>query len=99
VYAGGAASMQDVVPPLLIGRATALWYLITGVIGQASGPTATALITDHLFHNQLALPYSMAIMSVPGAIVTLLFTISGLALVERVRGRLRKADRESDDSL
>jgi MFS family permease len=85
VYAGGAAVMQDIVPPLLVGRATAMWYLVTGVIGQATGPTLTALITDHVFHDRAALPWSMAIMSVPGAIATFFLVRGGLKLVDRAR--------------
>jgi MFS family permease len=82
VYAGGAAVMQDIVPPRLVGRATAMWYLVTGVIGQATGPTLTALITDHVFHDRAALPWSMAIMSVPGAIATFFLVTGGLKLVD-----------------
>jgi MFS family permease len=96
VYAGGAAVMQDVVPPLLVGRATALWYLVTGVVGQATGPTVTALITDKIFHDQAALPLSMAITAVPGAAATLLFVLLGTRHVDRHRATLLSTQRNGD---
>lgn len=87
VYASGAAVMQDVVPPLLVGRATAIWYLVTGVIGQATGPTLVALLDDYVFKSRAALPYSLALVVVPGAIATFFLARLGLRLVDEAKAR------------
>jgi hypothetical protein len=42
VYANGGAIMQDLVPSSLSGRATAIWYVTTGLLGQIAGPTLVA---------------------------------------------------------
>lgn len=87
VYASGAAVMQDVVPPETLGRATALWYVVTGLFGQVTGPTAAALLTDRLFHDRAALPYSIALVAVPGVLATLLLTLYGRDEVDRARNQ------------
>ena len=83
--------MQEVVPPNLRGRATALWYVVTGVFGQATGPTAAALLTDYVFHDQNALPYSMAIVIIPGVLLTLLLSAYGASMVDAVRRTLKNS--------
>jgi MFS family permease len=86
VYSSGGAVMQDIVPPELSGRATALWYVVTGLFGQVTGPTAAALLTDRLFHDRSALPYSIALVAIPGVLITWLFARAGAPLVDRMRG-------------
>jgi MFS family permease len=90
VYASGAAVMQDIVPPETLGRATALWYVVTGLFGQVTGPTAAALLTDRVFHDRAALPYSIALVAIPGVLATLVLTLYGRDEVDRVR-KLRGA--------
>jgi MFS family permease len=95
VYASGGAVMQEIVPAHLRGRAIALWYVVTGVFGQATGPTAAALLTDYVFHDQAALPYSMAIIVIPGVLLTLLLSAYGAPLVDAVRHALRHSSVQS----
>jgi len=84
-YASASATMQDMVPDDLRGRTAAMWFLVTGVIGQGLGPLSTALVTDRVFHSQAALPYSMIVVMVPCAIVGLAVTWLGLRPYDRLR--------------
>jgi MFS family permease len=89
VYASGGALMQDIVPSGLSGRATALWYVVTGLVGQVTGPTVVALLNDYVFHDRAALPYSIVLVAVPGVIATLLFVLLGRSAVDRRRMALQ----------
>ncbi len=84
-YASGTAVMQDMTPPRLRGRAVAVWYLVTGVGGYSIGPTATAVVTDLVFHRQTMLPYSILIVTIFGAVVTLPLGWCGLRPFHRAR--------------
>jgi len=84
-YASASATMQDMVPDDLRGRTAAMWFLVTGVIGQGLGPLSTALVTDHLFHNEMDLRYSVIVVMVPCAIAGLLITWFGLKPYDRLR--------------
>jgi len=84
-YASASATMQDMVPDDLRGRTAAMWFLVTGVIGQGFGPLSTALVTDRIFHNQMDLRYSIIVVMVPSAIAGLLITWFGLRPYDRLR--------------
>jgi MFS family permease len=88
VYASGGAVMQDVVPPSLSGRATAIWYVTTGLVGQITGPTLVALLNDYLFKDRGALPFSIVLVAFPGALATLAFAWFGRKAVDRARSDL-----------
>lgn len=90
-YVSASAVVQDMVPPTLRGRSTAFWYLITGVIGNAFGPTATALATDHIFRDKLLINYSMLSMAIPGIAIGLLVSWLGLRPYDRVCEAVSKA--------
>jgi MFS family permease len=89
VYASGGAMMQDIVPASLSGRATALWYVVTGLVGQVTGPTVVALLNDYVFHDRAALPKSIVLVAVPGVIATLAFALLGRTAVDRRRKALQ----------
>lgn len=84
-YASGTAVMQDMTPPRFRGRAVAIWYLVTGVGGYSLGPTATALVTDMVFHRQQMLPYSLLSVTIVGAILTIPLGLYGLRPFHRAR--------------
>lgn len=88
VYASGGAVMQDIMPAGLSGRATALWYVVTGLVGQITGPTLVALLNDYLFHDRAALRYSLVLVAIPGVTLTLLFSLMGRNRVDRQKAAL-----------
>ncbi len=60
---GGAAAMTVLVPNQMRGQLTAVYYFVIGLGGPTVGATAPALITDFVFADDAALPYSMSIVS------------------------------------
>lgn len=72
------ASIQAVVPNRMRGQAIALYLLLAGLLGIGLGPTSVALVTDYVFHDDKALPYSMALMAGPSALIGLWLIASGL---------------------
>jgi len=57
------AALQLITPNQLRAQIIALYFLVVNLIGLGLGPTATALITDYVFADTLALRYSLAIVA------------------------------------
>jgi MFS family permease len=56
------AAIQEITPPALRGRATALYLFSGTLIGLGAGPTVFALVTDHVFRNDQMLRYSLSLV-------------------------------------
>lgn len=65
------AAIAEVMPPRLRGQGSALYQLVVNLVSGALGPTAVALLTDRVFHDEAALRYSLTICAVVGMSVTL----------------------------
>ena len=77
----GAAALQDGMPNELRGLATAAMAFCNMAVGLSLGTTVTALLTDHLFNNPLAVGKSLAILVAPcAACAALLYTRAAKAL-------------------
>lgn len=87
-YAVAVAIVQDIVPPTLRGRTTAISFLVAA-LGSGLGPLATALGTDYVFHDPAALPQAILLMSVPSAAAGILITWVGLRSYDATRRALR----------
>jgi MFS family permease len=61
IPAAGAA-IQEIVPNEMRGQATAIFLFASNLIGLGLGPTAVALLTDFLFHNDNMINYSMLLV-------------------------------------
>ncbi|MDF7776400.1 MFS transporter [Sphingomonas sp. AOB5] len=84
-YVSASAVIQDIVPSSMRGRASAVWLLLTGVLGQGFGPMAVALTTDKIFANEAALPWSLLTVGVPLALGGILLSSLGLRHYEQAR--------------
>ena len=69
----GAASVAiaEVMPPRMRGQGTAINQLILNLTAGILGPTSVALITDYVFHDDLALRWSLVICTVIGMSLTI----------------------------
>jgi MFS family permease len=85
------STIQDMVPSRMRGRAVAIYLLISSITGTAFGPTAVALLTDYLFHDDAALPYSLALASVPACLLGLVIVWTGLKSYDTAIAGQRKA--------
>lgn len=54
------ATLQLFVPPALRGQVTGLFLGVFTFLGLGAGPTFTALLTDHVFHDEAKLGLSLA---------------------------------------
>jgi MFS family permease len=53
------AAIQQCTPPRLRGQASAVYLFVINLIGLGLGPTAVALTTDFLFHDDLKVGHSL----------------------------------------
>ncbi|HKD44898.1 MAG TPA: MFS transporter [Candidatus Angelobacter sp.] len=63
------AAIQQMMPPNMRGQASAVYLFILNLIGLGLGPTAVAWITQHVFHRDDALRYSMVIVLATSSIL------------------------------
>jgi MFS family permease len=56
------AALQQVAPNEMRGQVSAMYLFAVNIIGLAAGPTAIALVTDRVFHNDNAIGYSLLIV-------------------------------------
>jgi MFS family permease len=57
------ASLQELMPNRMRGKAVALYAVIANLIGMGFGPTAVALLTDYVFGDESKLRYSIVIVA------------------------------------
>jgi MFS family permease len=71
------AALTDLVPNELRGQLSAVFLLVTGVAGIGLGPTSIALVTDHLFHSEVSVRYSMIVVAAPCLLLAALLSWVG----------------------
>lgn len=57
------AAIQEIMPNALRSQASAVYLFVVNLIGLGLGPTAVALCTDYVFHDDKAVRYSLLIVS------------------------------------
>lgn len=57
-----ASAIQDLVPNGMRGQTSAIYLFIVNLVGLGIGPTAVALLTDRVFHDDASVHYSLAIV-------------------------------------
>jgi len=77
VYSCGAATLtsapaalNELVPNELRGRMSAIYLLVTGIVGISFGPAAVALATDFIFADRSALNLSMIVVPGPAIVAS-----------------------------
>ncbi|PPE74518.1 MFS transporter [Solimonas fluminis] len=61
-FGAAPAAIQEIVPPRMRGQASAIYLFIVNLVGLGIGPTAVALVTDYVFHDDAALRWSLLIV-------------------------------------
>lgn len=72
------AALQLITPNRLRARVVALYFLAANLIGLGLGPTAIALVTELVFHDDAALRYGLAIVTAAALPVSALILTLGL---------------------
>ncbi|HWP02431.1 MAG TPA: MFS transporter [Gemmatimonadaceae bacterium] len=68
-WGAAAAAVQEMTPADMRGQASALFLLLVNVIGLALGPTAVAILTDHVFARDEAVGLSLLVVTLVGRLV------------------------------
>lgn len=63
------AAIQQMMPPNMRGQASAVYLFILNLIGLGLGPTAVAWCTQHIFHRDEGLKYSMVIVATTATVL------------------------------
>jgi len=82
------AAMQELVPNAMRGQATAVYLLIVNLIGLGLGPSAVALVTDRVFHDDAAVRYSLLIVMVLAYLLAWLSLVIGRRTYEATVDRV-----------
>ncbi len=72
------AALQEIMPNPMRGQASAMYLFVVTIIGLGIGPTAVALFTDFVFKDELALRFSLAIVSMAATLVAAVLLLSSL---------------------
>lgn len=69
--------LQDITPNRYRGRAQALFFIASILLGMGVAPTAVALVTDYVFQDPLKLRYAMLVVQLPAIACGWLLCIGG----------------------
>jgi len=72
------AAIQEIMPNSMRGQASAIYLFVITLIGLGIGPTAVALVTDYVFADDMALRYSLLIVSSVAVFSSLVLLSLGL---------------------
>lgn len=89
--AAAPAVVQEITPNRMRGQAVALYLLIGGLVGIGFGPMSVALVTDHILKGDDQLPYALALVGGPMALLGLWLTWSGQKPYQRTLDAIRAA--------
>ena len=54
------ASLQLITPNQMRGQVVSLYFFVANIFGVGLGPTLVAMITDYIYHDEMAIGYSLA---------------------------------------
>ena len=85
-YGIAPAAIQRMMPNSMRAQATSIYLFVINIVGMGLGPTVVALITEHVFHDEKALNYSLLIVGVGSYLVAIV--LLGISL-KSYRGSLK----------
>jgi MFS family permease len=88
------AAATEIVPPAIRTQGAALYFFVLSLVSGTLGPTAVAFFTDSVFHDPLALRYSLVIVNVIGMLLTIALLGAGMPSYRKTVNALI-SDRES----
>jgi MFS family permease len=88
------AAIQQMMPNAMRGQATAIYLFVVNLIGLGLGPTAIALATDHVFHDENALHLSLLFLGLLAHMLAIALLWSGLAPYRQTLSYLANWSRE-----
>ncbi|WP_338425183.1 spinster family MFS transporter [Sphingopyxis kveilinensis] len=86
----GTVALQFITPNQYRARVTALYFFVVNLIGLGFGPLLMALLTDHLFGDDGALRYSIALVTAAALPLAALILTMGFSAFARDLARMAK---------
>jgi MFS family permease len=87
-WGAASAAAAELVPGTMRAQGTAIFYLILNLIAFAFGPWVVGAITDHVFGNEEAVGYSLAVVNVFGMTGAIALFIFGLPAYRKTLAQL-----------
>jgi MFS family permease len=89
-YGVAPAALMQITPSQMRGQISAVYLFTINLIGLGAGPTAVALLTDHVFHNDNLVGASLLVVETTACILSALVLWSGLKSYVRSQEHLKK---------
>ncbi len=90
-FGPAAVALQTATPPRMRAQISSFYLFFANLIGIGFGATATALITDYVFENDLALHYSMAAVGALGCTLSMVLLLACLGPFRTTLDRLENS--------
>jgi MFS family permease len=84
------AALMQVTPSQMRGQVSAVYLFTINLIGLGAGPTAVALVTDHVFHSDSMVGSSILVVGTAANLLSALLLWSGLKSYVRSQERLKQ---------
>jgi MFS family permease len=78
-----SAAAAEIVPISIRTQGAALYFFVLNLVSGTLGPTAVAFFTDNVFHDPLALRYSLVIVNAIGMLLTIALLGAGTSAYRR----------------
>ncbi len=76
-WGAASAGAAQIVPPPMRAQGVALYGFVTSMVAAGLGPTAVAMVTDYVFHDDAKLPYALAIVTSVGMTMAIILFALG----------------------
>jgi MFS family permease len=73
VTATGVAGLMMITPNQVRAQTTALYYFVINVLGLSVGGAAVGMVTDYVFGDEMALRYTLSLISAVAGVMGLMF--------------------------
>ena len=84
------AAIQQMMPNAMRGQASAVYLFIVNLIGLGIGPTAVAMTTDYVFHDDFKVNYSLVIVATVAHLAAAALLWAGIKPFNRSLDRLKE---------
>lgn len=82
------AALQDITPPRMRGVQHAMGILAVNLVGLGLGPTAVALVTDYVLHDEAGLRYALLAVAPAALVLSALFGAASAPAYQACRVRI-----------
>jgi MFS family permease len=85
-----SAALMEIAPARMRGQVAAIYLFVINLIGLGLGPTAVAVLTDYVFHDDNMVGYSLLVVNIVAHLLAALILWAGLRPFVQSKDRLNK---------